>query len=216
MAAKRSEKGSENSGFLRGERLLCGLEGKPFEALNMKNGRSKPSLRGVRDIFESVYDDLIIVDRKKRDFKLVNADKKQIATIPRTRSAALDFSFSPQKICVSESGGSIRCYNPYSGQQLWEYNPGNGVHALDLAFHESTNAFVAITWPYQKGGEHQLVTLNPSDGEVLLMTSVSSTYEFEFCCKGSLLISSDGTIRSTATGDVQGVLNFFPGTDKSG
>jgi hypothetical protein len=193
-----------------GQRLLCGFEGKSFERLNMNNGRSKPSLRGVKDMFESVYDDLVIVDRKKRDFKIVNADNKQIATVPRTTFAALDFAFAPQKIAISESGGSINCYDTNGGQRLWEHNPGYGVHALYLTYNEFTERFSAITWPYQQGGQHQLIALNAEAGERETAFSINGAHEFAFCRKGSTLISSDGEVRSTATGEVQGILAFFP------
>ena len=197
---------------LDGQHLLCGFEGKSFELLNLKTGRSKPSMRGVKDVFESVYDDLMIVDRKGRDFQLVNAENKQIATIPRTTFAALDFAFAPQRVCLSESGGSIRCYDTNTRQELWEHNPGNGVHAPDLTYNESTRMFAAITWPYQQGGEHQLVTLHRDDGEVVTKIPINGAHEFAFCRKGSALVTSDGKIRKTATGEVEGVLDFFPCT----
>ena len=61
-----------------GQRLLCGFEDKSFELLNLRTGRSKPSMRGVKDVIESVYDDLVVIDRQGRDFKLANADNQQI------------------------------------------------------------------------------------------------------------------------------------------
>ncbi len=193
-----------------GNRLWCGFEGKAFQPLNINTGLSKSSLRGVKDIFESVYDDLLVVDRKGRDFKLVDCDDKQVATVPRTTFAALDFAFAPQKIAVSESGGSINCYDISCGERLWEHNPGNGVHALDLAYNEDSGTFVAITWPYQEGGEHQLVNLQAETGESVCAFPIDGSHEFAFCSKGSTLISSDGKLRDTATGEMQGVLRFFP------
>jgi len=198
-----------------GQRLLCGFEGKSFELLDVKTGRSKPSLRGVKDVFESVYDDLMIIDTKGRDFKLANAANKQIATVPRTTFAALGFAFAPGKLCITESGGSTRCYDTRTGKELWEHNPGNGIHALDLTYDESTQMFAAITWPYQKGGEHQLVTLHPDDGEAVRRTAITGAHEFAFCSNGSAFITSDGKIRNTATAEVKGVLNFFPFTEKA-
>jgi hypothetical protein len=76
--------------------------------------------------------------------------------------------------------------------------------------------FAAITWPYQQGGVHQLVTLHPDDGEAVLRTAINGAHELAFCSQGSMLITSDGKIRSTATGEVEAVLNFFPCAVKSG
>lgn len=193
-----------------GQRLLCGFEGKSFEVLNLQTGRSKPSMRGVKDVFESQYDDLMIVDRKGRDFQLVNAENIQLATIPRKTFAALDFAFAPQRACLTESGGSIRCFDTGTGQQLWEHNPGHGVHALGLTYNESTQMFAAITWPYRQGGEYQLVALHRDHGEVMAKTPIKDAQDFAFCRAGSAIVTSDGKIRKTATGEVDGILNFFP------
>jgi WD40 repeat protein len=196
-----------------GSRLLCGFEGKAFQPLNMDNGRSKPSLRGVQDIFESVYDDLMIVDRIGKDFKLVNNNQQQVATVPRTTFAALDFAFAPKKIAITESGGSISCYDVNGGGKLWEHNPGNGVHALDLTYNESSGTFAAITWPYQNGGQHQLLNLLAETGKTEGAFPIDGAHEFAFCSKGSTLISSDGKLRNTATGDVYGTIPFFPSSN---
>lgn len=192
-----------------GERLLCGFEGKSFEPLNLITGRSKPPLRGVKDVCESAYDELMVVDKKGRDFRLVDKEYKKVATVPRTTFAALDFAFAPQKLCVAESGGSIRCCDTQTGKQLWQHNPGKGVHALKLTYNEATQMFAAIIWPYEKGGEHRLVSLTPGQGKAVREVVINGAHEFAFCSRGSTLVTSDGKIRSTGTGDVVGVLNFF-------
>jgi hypothetical protein len=185
--------------------------------LNRGSGESEFTLEGVDDALESVYNDVIIIDGKDRgDFILVDPEFKKIASIRRTAFAPIDFAFAPQRICITESGGLIRCYDVTSGQQQWAYNPGNGIHALQLAYNESHQRFAAITWPYKSGGDHQLITLCPDDGEVVPLATISNAVEFAFCCMGSKLISSDGKLRDSATGEVQGLLDFFPGTENTG
>lgn len=199
-----------------GSRLFCGFEGKAFQPLNISNGRSMPSLRGVKDLFESAYDDVMIVDRKGKDFKLVNNDQKQVTTVPRTTFAALDFAFAPKKIAITESGGAISCYDADSGDRLWAHNPGDGVHALDLTYNEGIETFAAVTWPYQKGGQHQLVNLLAESGKLVGAFPIDGAHEFAFCSRGSTLISSDGKLRNTATGEVQGTIPFLPSANEAG
>jgi hypothetical protein len=204
------------------QRVWCGFEDesfkkKPFEMLNRVSGESEFALEGVADALESVHDDVIIIDGKDRgDFLLVDPEFKKVASIRRTTFAALDFAFAPHRICITESGGLVRCYDVNSGRQQWAYNPGNGIHALVLAYNEAQERFVAITWPYESGGDHQLITLSPHDGDVETLATISDACEFAFCRMGSKLISSDGKIRSSATGEVEGVLDFFPMTENAG
>jgi outer membrane protein assembly factor BamB len=193
-----------------GERILCGFEGKSFEPLDLKTGRSKPAMRGVKDVIESIYDDLVVIDRKGRDYKLTNGANKQIAALPRATPATLDFAFGPQRLCISDCAGSVRCFDTNTGEQIWEHNPGNGIHALELTFNESGNAFAGITWPYEKGGVYQLVNLHPDTGDMVTEVAITNAHEFAFCCKGSRLLSSDGSLRDTATGNVVALLEFFP------
>ncbi len=191
-----------------GQSLLCGFDRMSFQSLNSKTGKSRRSIPGTSDMFESIYEDRIIVDRKRRDFQLIDSENRSIATVPRTTFAALDFAFGPQKLCITESGGSIRCFETVKGQQIWEHNPGIGVHALHLTFNEAAQMFAAVVWPYEKGGHHRLVTLNQDQGEVIREIVITDAHEFAFCDKGSVLLTSDGKIRSSATGEVKGALDF--------
>lgn len=191
--------------------VLCGFSDKDFEILNLESGKSELTLQGVDDVFESVYDDVLVIDGKDRgDFILVDSEYKKIASVRRTTFAALDFAFAPQKICVTQSTGSIHCYDINSGNQQWVYKPGNGIHALTIAYNEQHQIFSAITWPYKSGGDHQLITLSPDEGDAMTIDTISNACEFAFCRKGSLLITSDGKLRDIASGDVHGILDFFP------
>lgn len=193
---------------LDGERLLCGFENKSFEVLNIRNGRSKPSYRGVKKLWESPYEPVLLFDRNGRDYRLATEDNQQIATIPRQTFAALDCAFSPNKVCISESGGPITCFNVSTGEQLWQFDCGRGIHALDISYNETSQQFVAVTWPYERGGDHELVTINAESGSGECVQAITGACEFGFCHKGSLLVTSEGEIRDTATGEVVSQLEF--------
>lgn len=202
-----------------GQRVWCGFaddsfKEKPFEMLNRGSGETEFILESVGDAVESDYDDVIIIDGKDRgDFILVDPEFKKVASIRRTTFAALDFAFAPQRICITESGGSVRFYDVNGGRQQWAYNPGNGIHAINLAYNELHQRFVAITRHYKSGGDYQLISLSQDDGEVVTLATISDAVEFAFCCMGSILISSDGKLRNSATGEVEGVLDFSPPTE---
>jgi WD40 repeat protein len=192
------------------QQILCGFEGGVVKRLDLTTGRSIESRRGVHDVLESPHDSVVVFVTRDREYRLLNAGGDLIKSLPRKTFAALDFAFGPKKLCISESGGSVRCFDVANGEQLWEHDPGRGVSARNLGYNEFADEFAAITWPYQKGGEHQLKTFDPTTGRVRATHPIPDAHEFAFCCKGSLLLSSEGKLRETATGDVCDVFEFFP------
>jgi hypothetical protein len=151
----------------------------------------------------------MVLDRKRRDFKLIDYDNKEINTLPRSTFAAIAFAFAPQKLCISESGGPISCFELNRGNRRWQFHPPSGAHALDMAYNEDAARFVAITWPFDKGGDRQLISLDPESGQPTVIDSLSGVHEQSFCCKGSMLITSDGSIRDSASAMPLAKLSFF-------
>jgi outer membrane protein assembly factor BamB len=198
------------------QHVLCGFEAGIVERLDLATGRSIESRRGVHDVWESPHDSVVVFVTRERDYQLANAACDLITSLPRTTFAALDFAFGLKKLCISEATGSVRCFDVGNGEQLWEHDPGQGVHAVNLGYNEFADEFAAITRTYQKGGEHQLKTFDPATGRVSATYPIRDALKFAFCCKGSLLLSSDGKLRETATGDVCDALDFFPTGTGSG
>lgn len=190
--------------------IFCGFSDKSARFLDLVTGGSELLVQGTDDVLESPYDDVRVIDGSGRDYVLADANYKQRAQLRRRSFAALDFAFGPGRLCISESAGTVRCFDISSSIQLWEYRPGIGMHALHLAYNEFSETFAAIIWPYEKGGDHRVVNLDSISGQVVNDIVIQGSVEFGFCLKGSVLLSSDGSVRDSATGDVRAVLDYFP------
>ena len=195
---------------LDGQRILCGFEGKSFQILDLETGESQRVFRGVDEIVESSFNNVSCFVRRKRDYRLVNDDGKTIAKLPQKTFAALSIAFGSGKLCISESTGTVRCFSIRDGKQIWEYDPGSGIHALELTWNANRNKFCAITNALHIGGECQLVVLDESTGKVTSKKSLGEIFRAAFCDVGTKVLCSDGTLRNSATGQIQARLAFFP------
>ncbi|MCA9060536.1 MAG: hypothetical protein KDA85_18625 [Planctomycetaceae bacterium] len=189
--------------------VQCEFENSPHQTLSLSTGQALGAFRGVADFWESRYDSVVVFEESERDYRLMNEENELIANLPRQTFACLDFAFAPQKFCISESTGAIRCFNVTNGVQLWRYDPGNGSHAIGLTYNELADEVAAIVWSYEEGGPCYLKTFDADNGRVKATLNVGQPHELAFCCAGSLLVTSDGKLRETATGDDCGMLKFF-------
>jgi WD40 repeat protein len=191
--------------------LMCGFADKPYEFLGLTSGQSERTLYDVEDAWQSNYDDAFFI--RGRSCLITDSEFNQVATVRRTSFGILGCAFAPGKICTSEPRTLVRCYDLQSGQKQWRYDPGNGNHAVQLTYIESDQLFAAVILPYKSGGDRLLVTLREDNGEVVKVTTIGNVRYYAFCSRGSILLTSDGKIRSTVTGEVEGVLDFFHGTE---
>ncbi|MEM7279568.1 MAG: WD40 repeat domain-containing protein [Pseudomonadota bacterium] len=195
--------------------VICGHGGDCCEMLDITSGESEQSLHPVEDLLQSAYEDIAIVDGgRSNHYMLTDFAFQKIAQVARTSFAALDFAFAPHLICVTESGVLVRCYGTADGRELWRYDPGSrdGVHVITLAYNEPEDSFVGIALPYKHGGDRRLVVIRAKSGQFVSAVTLGTFSKAVFCCKGSVLLTSDGILRASLTGEQQGTLTFFPAT----
>jgi hypothetical protein len=189
-------------------RIYCCFDEKPCHVLSCDTGRTIRSWRGVRSVWESPYEELMLL--VKRAFVVQSHDEREISRFERESFGVLSVAFALGFVCVSEAGGPLRCLSTSSGYEVWRFSE-RGKHFLNLAFSETANAFVGVLWPYERGGRHQLFRFERETGAVLDVSELPQAAEFAFCQRGSRLITSDGSLINVATGGLEYVLPFGPG-----
>jgi WD40 repeat protein len=217
IAAYRSSDGSEmwrrkdlkkvqQLRFSHDGRLVCCFDGSPCERLDPMSGKSGKALRGVRKFWASdIGSQCLLVHA--RDYVLADA-KTNLAIIPKASFAVLSAAFSPSEICISEAGGSVRCFSLKSGAMLWRFDPPEGTHFLRLAYQESSDQFVGISWPFQNGGCYKLCRFDRDSGEARPQAEISSAYACAFWRNGSRLITASGAVIDLTSGHVEATLAF--------
>ena len=190
---------------LDGRRVYACFDNRSCQVLNRETGKTIKTWAGVRDVWESPYQPVMLLE--KRTLVLQSPEERKVASIPRESFAVLCVAFGPGLVCVSESGGPLRCLDTQNGEELWRFQE-KGHHFLGLAFADQAQAFVGVCWPYERGGSFRLLRFEPQSGAASVVIELGQAGEFEFCLRGTRLLSSDGSIMDSVTGRREGHLAF--------
>jgi WD40 repeat protein len=186
-------------------RVYCCFEQGPCHVLNPDTGKTITTWRGVRGIWESPYEQLLLLE--KQSLEVQTREGQKVVAIPRVTFGVLSIAFAPGRICISESGGPVRCIDTSSGRELWRYSLVDQ-HFLELAYVDEAKTFVGICWPYEHGGAHTLQRFTIESGDFSVIAELGPFGEFAFCGRGSLLIETDGSVRDVLSGRVEMRFSF--------
>jgi outer membrane protein assembly factor BamB len=190
---------------LDGRRVYACFDNRSCQILNRETGKTIKTWAGVRDVWESPYQPVMLFE--KRTLLLQSSEERKIARIPAETFAVLCVSFGPGLACVSESGGPLRCLETQTGEERWRFQE-KGQHFLKFAFAEQAQSLVGVCWPYERGGSFRLLRFEPKSGEATVVADLGKAGEFEYCLRGTRLLSSDGSVIESATGQRVGMLAF--------
>ena len=191
--------------------VYCSFDEAPCQVLNRETGKTIKTWPAVRDVWESPYERLMLAE--KRLLVIQTPDEESVTTIARETFAVLSVAFGPGLVCVSESGGALRCLRTTTGEEVW-HAAQDGQHFLEVSYAEEVKAFVGVRWPYERGGSHRLLHFRPESGAASEVADLGPKGNFSFCQRGSHLVSSDGSVFHSVTGRRVVVLPF-PNRDKS-
>ena len=188
-----------------GRRLFCGADERPCLVLDAATGHQLEVLRGVRRVWESFFTDAMLLDGAR--LKLTARAGRSIAPIERTSFGVLDATFGPELLCISESGGPVRCVD-VAGREVWRYGPAPGRHVLKLAYTGEMGCFVGVEWPYEHGGTKVLRRFSATGGEPRTVAELGKPAEVAFFAAGTRLLTSEGHVWDTINGIRVGRLVF--------
>ncbi len=193
-----------------GKRLYCGHATGPLTVLDAETGADLARYRSTENVYSSPFQPLELLEmRGKGPHELRDFAGNRIAKIARTTFAILDAAFGPDRLCISESGGPVRCLDTKNGTELWRYTPKPGRHFLTLAYSPKSAAFHGVEWSYMKGGKKRLVRLDAALGKPTLVATFSDSSATEvFCSRGEALLTSEGQFIDVNTGLTSKSLRF--------
>jgi hypothetical protein len=127
--------------------------------------------------------------------------------VPKLTFALLDAAFSATSVCITESGGPVRCIDCLTGDELWRHTPPVDSHALRLHYNRADGFFYGVVWHYEKGQFRHLVRFDSETGQNTLVRALDS-WEEEFSEATQRLVTAGGDIIDLAGGDIVGKLAF--------
>ena len=178
----------------------CGRDGASLLVLDLRTGETTSAVPAASAMYQSKFDPVHFLDGAVPQL-VDNRDERVM--VPRTTFAFLDVVFAPGRVCTSESGGPVRCFDVRSGQELWRYQPAPEHHVLRLGYHESTSCVLGIERQYVSSDRSkQLVRLSLQDGSLVDSLDIGSTWSACFALAGDVLVTTNGTVCSTTDGAV--------------
>lgn len=166
--------------------------------LNAHTGHTTKSYKGVIKAVPSFYHhNIIALERNKAVYisDVSTEAEKVIYSIRKETFSILAMVFTPNCLCISEAGGSLKCYCLESKSLLWRHEPPQGSHFLNLAYSEEMEMIYGILWAFEEGGNKEIYWFDTLTGEVQGRTSIAGiATETEFALGGNILITSDGYV----------------------
>jgi hypothetical protein len=173
--------------------------------LDAATGATLESWVGVRRAFDSPYSNLLFLERRNRGY-LIKGGAKETG-VPNLSFALLDAAFSPERLCLSEACGPVRCIECHSGVEQWRYDPPKDSHVLRLHYRASDSAFYGVQWEFNRGTSRTLFRF-VGDGSRYEEICELRSWDEEFCMDVDALVTSTGEVLSLAEGNVVARLDF--------
>lgn len=170
----------------------------------------------LKDVYCSPYEELDAMGRggERGSIEIRRRGGEKISSARRTTFGILSIAFAPGRLCVSESGGPVRCLEVETGREVWRHDPEPNSHFLSLAYSPSLSAYFGIWWNYRFGSPRLLVRFDPETGDAHeVARSDPGWISPVFCDRSSILVSAEGDIVDLATGKHDPVTRLFTRDD---
>lgn len=179
-----------------GEVVWCGVdEDGCVHELSAASGATLQRYRGLEDVIPSAYSKHLLLCAGE----LVVTGGKEFC-IPRLTFGLLDAVFSPDAVCVSEAGGPVRCFDCFTGEERWRYDPLGSMHVLTMAHRIADGHFYGVEWG-TSGTSRILVRFSDVTGRREEVCSLIRSCEEEFCDAGNVVVTSAGEVKEVAGGE---------------
>jgi hypothetical protein len=195
-----------------GEYIWCSIgrrSSRAVKRLRVTDGFVLQVIEATKECVEGQYGrDLIVFgDNEQGTFSLVGGGAE--FQIPRTTFALLDASFAPDCVCLTESGGPVRCINYSDGTESWRFDPGEDSHVLALHYSSKRALFYGVLRHLKKGGNRSVLDYNPITGQQMRICDLDfSSWEQVFLTGVDHLVGSSGEIIDLSNGTILAKLDF--------
>lgn len=172
-----------------GDGVWCRFHASPAQRLDANTGETSAIARRVQQIVESPYSSHRL-EVRSRDF-LIKGERD--FSVPRLTFALLDAAFGGDALCLTESGGPVRCVTCASGMERWRFQPIGGAHVLALSFSQIDRSFYGVQWDTQRDGTAVLLRISEETGDALEICRLNSGLA---CVGGGVVVTSTGEVVS--------------------
>ena len=194
-----------------GCRIYCCADRGPCTVLDGETGAIVGKYPRIERLFSSRFHDLELRGpARANQLQICRALGSTVAMFERATFAILDADFSSDRVCLSESGGPVRCIATEDGREIWRHVPRAGTHILTLAYSKANGDFYGVRWPYVRGGSKTLVRFDYHTGKATVVARLGRFALAVFSSYGDRLITSEGDVIDVASGTQRSRSRFQP------
>ena len=167
--------------------------------LDRKTGHTVEKLNGIKFIRESPYSNICQFEKSTKSIIVNRVDGESITSFTHKSFAMLDAAFSKDKIISSYSGNPLEAISLTTFETCWTTSVIG--HLLKVEYSLSLNKILGIRWEYQKGSPKYLCYIHVDTGKIEKEINLGEPVTVMFLKKGSILLTSQGNLYSTSTGE---------------
>jgi hypothetical protein len=185
-----------------GREVYCGIESSKVLIINAETGETLKEIRRASSIVPSQAGPHELVVRRGDRYVVRGSNEQEI---PAISFALLSAAFSPGSVCISEPKTGSRCIDLASGQQLWHHETMGANH---VAYNTSDRRFYCIAVADIPPHNRSLVRLSRDLLECERVLALGPCWEDAFSPSGTLLVTKDGDVWETSSGNLIVHLDF--------
>jgi hypothetical protein len=213
-----------------GMEIYCGVEGSSAQVVETATGKTMRRIRAVTEVIGSPYTRHQLMVQKRPEVVRTCRDGQCFISnsfsypdylmcgpsefrIPPLSFGLLDATFAPESVCLSEPRdalhpreniGGIRLIDLATGHSQWHLDIGSN----QLTFNSSDKRFYCVSAPYNDPSESSLIRLSSTILDCDRVALLGSCCEAAFSGSGTILVTVQGDVFETSTGDLLMHLEF--------
>jgi outer membrane protein assembly factor BamB len=182
----------------RENRVFVNLENQGTHILDINTGETIDKLKGVELYYENPYGTVDLLEKSTACSFVDRIKSKTIKSKPKTTFAILDTAFSIDKIFCAYSTNPLEAISTNNFERIWATRVVG--HFLQIEYAKELDKILGVRWEYTNGSPKFLCYVDINTGKVENEINLGEPIEMEFLKQGSFLLTSQGKIYSTSTG----------------
>lgn len=213
-----------------GQEIYCGVDGSSAYIVETATGKTMRRIRAVTEVIGSPYTGhQLMVQKRPEIVKSCRDGQCRISNsfsypdylmrgpsefrISPLSFGLLDATFAPDSVCLSEPKDALHPRENIGGIRLIDLATGQAQCHLDigsnhLAFNSSDARFYCVSAPYDNPNESSLIRLSSTIFDCDRVALLGSCWEAAFTSSGTTLVTVQGDVIETSTGDLLMHLEF--------
>lgn len=179
-------------------RVFVNLERQGTHILDINTGETIDNLKGVEFYYENPYGNIDLLEKSTSCSFADRIKSKTIKNKPKTTFAILDTAFSIDTIVCAYSTNPLEAISTDNFENIWATRVVG--HFLEIEYSKELDKILGVRWEYENGSPKFLCYVDINTGRVEKEINLGEPIEVEFLKQGSFLLTSQGKLYSTSTG----------------